>query len=333
MVGGHKNISALLAAFILTLALTVTAGAQSAEGVYHQIDGRLQSRNYNVGNIRVRLLRMPDARPITETFTRPDGQFLFKQLVAGEYIVETFETDKFEATTTRVSVIPPVPPTPQLVLVMIDLPLKPPPGGVAPGTVAADVDLNVPKEALKHYRNGMKALSKEDSARAVEEFQAAIESHPNYYAARLELGRELRLEKRYIEAEQVLQPLAQIAPKHSEGRIERGIVLIALDRRKEAADELRAAVKLEDTSWAAHLYLGWALLEVDAAQAEPQFKRALELDEQKAAKAHLALARLAQEKGQSQLAIKHLEAYLKIAPDAHDAEAARRLAERLRSSQ
>jgi tetratricopeptide (TPR) repeat protein len=286
-----------------------------------------------VGNLRVRLLKMPEGRPITETFTRPDGQFTFKQLPTGDYVVETFETEKFEPTATSVPLFPPNPaaPTSQHAVILVDLSLKPLPGRVAPGVVAADIDIDVPKAALKHYREGMKALSGSDSARAVNEFGEAIKLYPKYYAARLELARELRLQKRFPEAEEALRPLKQIAPKQSEPYIERGIVLLAQGKRGEAADELRVAVQLEETSWAAHLYLGWALLETDGARAEPHFKRALELDEGKAARAHLALARLAQEKGQRGLAVEHLDAYVALAPEASDAEAARKLAGSLRS--
>ena len=92
------------------------------------------------------------------------------------------------------------------------------------------------------------------------------------------------------------------------------------------------AVQREETNWAAHYYLAWALLEGQADEAEPHFNRAIELNEEKAARAHLALARLADGKGQRQLAIKHLDAYLALAPSASDAEMARQLADRLRKS-
>lgn len=332
MHGLMKFFSALLVVSALAPALPCAAGAQS-ERVYHRIDGRLQSRNLDVSNIRVRLLRMPEARPITETFSRRDGQFVFSQLPTGDYAIETLETDRFDATLTPVQLYPPNSnaPSPQNAIVVVDLTLKPPAGKPAPGVVAADVDIDVPKAAVKRYQGGMKFLSENDSEKARSEFKAAIELYPKYYAARLELGRELRLQKQFREAEEVLRQLVQVGPKHSEAHIELGIVLLSLGGRKEAADELRAAVRLEETSWAAHLYLGWALLETDGAQAEEHFKRALELDEQKSARAHLALARLAQERGQSRLAVEHLDAYVKIAPDANDADAARRLADSLRS--
>jgi Tfp pilus assembly protein PilF len=331
MHGLSKLFSALL--FVCALAPSPSVAARAQERVYHRIDGRLQARNLDVSNMRVRLLHMPEGRPITETFTRRDGQFVFSQLPTGDYAVETFETDRFEATLTVVQVYPPSQstPTPQNILVVVELSPKQPEAKPAPGVLAADVDTNVPKAAVKRYQGGMKALSEDDSEKARAEFKAAIELYPKYYAARLELGRELRLRKQFGEAEEVLRQLVQIGPKHSEAHIELGIVLLSLDRRKEAADELNAALGLEETSWAAHLYLGWALLESDGAQAGRHFERALELDGQKAARAHLALARLAQEKGQTRAAIQHLDAYVKIAPDAADADAARRLADSLRS--
>jgi len=177
----------------------------------------------------------------------------------------------------------------------------------------------------------MKKLEKGDSTQAIVELRAAIKIFTSYYAARLELGRELRLRKRFPEALEVVEPLAALAPKRAEPRIEHGIILLALQRRDDAIHQLEAALRLGESSWAAHLYLGWALLEQDEAKAEPHFQRAIEIDEHKAARAHLALARLAETKGQRLLALSHLDAYLALAPNADDAEATRKLAERLRS--
>ncbi|MGH9903482.1 MAG: tetratricopeptide repeat protein, partial [Pyrinomonadaceae bacterium] len=177
----------------------------------------------------------------------------------------------------------------------------------------------------------MKALGDGDSARAVSELQKAVEIYPSYYAARLALGRELRLKKRFREAEEVLGPLVRLAPGRVDPHIEYGIVLLELKRRGEAVGELQKALQLSEANWAAHLYAGWALLETEGERAAHHFRRSLELDERKAARAHLALARLAHERGERQVAVEHLKAYLSLAPDAPDAEATRRLAEQLQS--
>ncbi|HEX8189348.1 MAG TPA: hypothetical protein VF586_13415, partial [Pyrinomonadaceae bacterium] len=97
------------------------------------------------------------------------------------------------------------------------------------------------------------------------------------------------------------------------------------------AGELKQALALDERDWAAHYYLGWALIETDADKAEPHLARALELDERKAARAHLALARIADARGQRLRAILHLDAYVASAPDSADAPGARELADRLRT--
>ncbi len=327
-----------LLAAVLTISRVASAQSASPAGqtgsglVYHRIEGRLQSHGSRVGNVRVRLLKMPDMRPITETFSLPEGHFTFNQVTEGEYIVETSETEQYEPASVNVSVRPLFRDRPSLFNVMVDLTVKIGPKPNSPGVVPADVDVNVPKNAAKHYRAGMKAIDDAKAEEAVTELRAAVEMFPRYYAARLELGRELRLQKRFSEALEVLTPLAGIAPRRADPHIERGIVLLSLERRPEAIEELTVALRLEDSSWAGHLFLGWALLDASADEAEPHFLRALEIDERKAARAHLALARIANARGQRQLALSHLDAYIVLAPDAHDAGEARKLAAQLRSA-
>lgn len=333
MSGAGKLFALIFLCGSVQAAVAVRAQAQVGGGaVYHQLEGRIQHAAARIGSLRVRLLRKPDMRPVGETFSRSEGQFAFSFLIEGEYVVETYETEKFAATETNVSIRPMIRSRSQTFHVTVEVPLKAAPARVAPGVIDADVDLNVPKAALKHYRAGMKAIERGEAARGVEELRAAVVAHPKYYAARLELGRALRAQKRFQEALDALQPLAEIAPKRAEARIENGIVLFALGRFDDAAERLEAALRIEETNWAAHLYLGWTLLERDADKAATHFKRALELDEAKAARAHLSLARLADARGERQLAIQHLDAYLALSPDASDAEAVRKLAQRLRTS-
>lgn len=300
--------------------------------VYHKIDGRMRISNRAATNVRVRLIRGDQHRPVAETFTRSGGEFEFAYVPEGDYLVETLESEDLEATSTAVLIRPFPRERPFIVHVEIDIPEKVNPKRVKPGVLMVDVDLNVPKEALKHYRNGVTALGADKLERAVEEFQLAVKIYPEYYAARVELGRELRAEKRFSEAEEILQPLNRIAPRRAESWIEHGIVLLQLNRRAEAVADLRTATEQEPASWAAHFYLGWALLDERPAEAEPHLKRAIEIDEKMAARAHLALARIADSRNQRKLAIEHLEAYLALQPDASDSQMARQLAELLRKS-
>jgi tetratricopeptide (TPR) repeat protein len=322
---------AFVCAVVATLSFATSTRAQSSDPlVYHKIEGRLRVGNNSASNIHVRLLRDDQQRTIAETFSRSGGEFEFGYLREGVYVVETEATKELEPSSTLVRVEPWPRTKPLIVHVDISITLKEA-TRVAPGLVAADVDLNVPKEALKHYRAAMKALDEEQDERAVSEFGEAIRAYPDYYAARLELGRELRSKKRLAEAEETLRPLLQIAPKHAEAWLQHAVVLLDLGRRVEAADELYKSLALNERDWATHYHLGWALIETEVDKAETHLERALDLDEQKAARAHLALARIADARGQRRQAIAHLEAFIAIAPDSADAPGARRLADHLRS--
>src|SRR5687768_675533 len=119
----------------------------------------------------------------------------------------------------------------------------------------ADVELNVPKKALKHYHAGMQKLGKGDSEKGIAELEKAIEFFPSYYAARLGWARALRFKKRYAEAHAIVESLQQICRKRAVPRIARRISLLSLKRREEDIQELETAARSVDSNWAAHLYL------------------------------------------------------------------------------
>jgi len=195
----------------------------------------------------------------------------------------------------------------------------------------ADVDTKVPGTAAKHYAAALKALESKDSAKAISELKAATDIYPNYYAARLELGREFRTLKRFQEAAETLKSLSQLAPTRAEPHLEYALVLLGLEKKNESVGELRTAIELEDKSWAPHYFLGLALFDSNGAEAEKEFQRAIELNEKKAARAHVALARLSLRKGEQKAALKHLDTYLALEPNAPDAETVRKFADRLRT--
>lgn len=324
---------ARFAVFALLLLLSPARAGQSAGGGAHEVEGRVWARGGGVGQVRVRLLRLPEGRPVAETFTRREGQFRFTHVGEGEYAVETFETEKFEAALKNLSVNPLIRNQPTTFTVSVELSEKAAEGGgkSPPGVASADVDAGVPRKAVEHYLAGAKALREGDSERATAEFKKAIAAHPPYYAARLEYGRELRRLGEAAQAEKVIRPLLDSAPRKIAPRVEYGRVLLALKRRDEAVTHLEEAAGLPGAGWEPHYYLGWALLEIRAGDAETHLRKAIELDEVGAVRARLALARLAHERGQRAAAVAHLEAFLVLSPDSEEAASARALAEKLRA--
>jgi Tfp pilus assembly protein PilF len=325
---------ARFAAFALLLLLSPAVAGQSAGSGPHEVEGRVWFRGGGgVGQVRVRLLRLPENRPVAETYTRREGQFRFTHVAAGEYAVETFETERFEAALQNVSVNPVVRNQPTTFTVSVELSERAAGGGEKspPGVAAADVDAGVPRKAVEHYLTAMKALREDDFERAANEFKKAIAAHTPYYAARLEYGRELRRRGEGVQAEEVLRPLLDTAPRKVAARVEYGRVLLVLKRRDEAVAQLEEAAGLPGAGWEPHYYLGWALLETHADKAETHLRKAIALDEVSAARAHLALARLAHERGQRSAAVAHLDAFLALSPDSQEAPSARALAEKLKA--
>jgi tetratricopeptide (TPR) repeat protein len=320
----------LIAIFALTFT-TFAPMAHAQSSVFHRIEGRVQFRG-PVNDVLVRIYQQGGMVLVEEAFSRGEGQFSFNRIPEGEYVIETLSTDQFAPSSTEVSIRPLDRRRSQIFRVYVQLQPKPPPEKEKTGVITADVDVNVPKDAQKRYRDGLKALGNGLPERAIAELQAAIKIYPNYYAARLELGRELRIQKQFAAAAEALKPLLQLAPKRDEPRVEYGIVLMALEQTDEAINVLRSALQLQETNWVPHLYLGMALIERDAADAEKQLRRAIELNEQKAARAYLSLARLAAARGERQLSIEHLQTFLKLVPDSPDAASVQQLIDRLRAN-
>jgi tetratricopeptide (TPR) repeat protein len=295
----------------------------------NRLEGVLRSGGRDRPVVKVRLILERGMRPVGETISGTDGRFYFDGLLPSDYVLETEETRIFKATTTRLRIYQHTTQEGTKNHVNVTLPLKES-GPVAVGTIAADEDPEVPEAARKRYESGHRSASAGDTNKAIAEFRAAIEAWPAYYGARLNLGKELRRHGRFVEALEALEPLRASAPKKPEPLIEIGIVNMALSKREEAAAALKEAVRLDQASWSAHLYLGYALVDINDEEAEPHFWRALKLNEKEAAKAHLALARLADRYGYTKEALEQLDAYLRVEPNAPEADSVRKLAEKLR---
>lgn len=308
-----------------------TSHAVMCQSGAHQIVGRLIGQQGPYGHIYLRLIRLDGMRVMADAVTQTDGQFTFAQIMEGNYIVEVPETPKFEAASITVEIRTVIKGEGASVRVVIPMVPKSTPALAAnPGaSVPADVDLQVPASARTRYENGVRAEQDGDTGRAVREYREAIRAYPDYYAARMALGRMLRRQKDFHGAIGALEPLRTSAPRHAEPLVEIGIAHLALAERSEAAVVLEQAVALDEQSWAAHLYLGYSLIDVDDVAAEPHFWRALKINAADAAEAHLALARLAHKYGYLKDAVVQLDEYLAAVPNAANAADIRKLREKV----
>ncbi|HQR37113.1 MAG TPA: tetratricopeptide repeat protein [Blastocatellia bacterium] len=311
----------------------VSAHAALLQSGPHRIVGHLIGHGGSFQSIRVRLIREDGNLPVADAVTLADGQFTFSQIMEGNYLVTVDATDQYQAVTISVEIRAIIKSEGTTVRVVVPMTPKEKPALAAPAgaSIPADVDLNVPQAARDHYNDGVRAEEAGQSARSVAAYRDAIRVYPDYYASRLALARELRRQKDFKGALDVLEPLRTIAPKHAEPLIEIGVVKLALAQPNEAASVLTEAIALNEQSWVAHLYLGYSLLGANDEQAESHFWRALKIDPVAAAEAHLALARLAHKYGYPKDAVEQIDAYLAAVPNAPNGPDIRKLREKLAS--
>ena len=183
-----------------------------------------------------------------------------------------------------------------------------------------------PKEAKKNFDNGMKRARENKPEAAVELFQKAIQIFPEYLAALNKLGEQFRIMNKMAEAQASFEKAIAVNPKFALPHINLGLVLVDQKRYDEAITALENGIKLDETFPMAHLKLGEALMSMkppDYDRAEKEMTRALELGKRDFVQVRQSLFNLNLRRQRLDKAAEQLEAYLKEAPDAPDAEQVR----------
>ena len=115
-------------------------------------------------------------------------------------------------------------------------------------------------------------------------------------------------------------------------RLNYGIALLEKRSFTEAEEQLRQALKRNEASPVAHYYLGLTLLSRRSYdEAEKELLRTIELSGDSLSLAHKYLGGLYWRKGDYARAVTELELYLKLSPNAPDAEQIRGTINNLRS--
>ena len=259
------------------------------------------------------------------------GNFAFRGLVTGEYTIvidkekefepyrQTFEIRQYRGT------------PPQLYNLAVRLVLKPT-AIVKPEVVNAEL-VNVPKNALLHYTNAAELAKKNDHPAAIEELKLAIKEHPAFVVAFNELGVQYLKVDQLEDADAAFQSALKIDPDAFPAQLNRGIANVMMKRYGEAVPILRKALKKNDQSAVAHYFLGQSLANLGLFDdAEKELLESLRLGTEEMNEAHRILAIIYMSRGAKKQAAAELEAYLKLAPTAPDAEKLREKIKELKES-
>lgn len=257
------------------------------------------------------------------TYTDNQGQFEFRNLVAGEYAIEV-EADslRYEPVSERVAVFRGTPS-------LVNITLKEKTGGkkfsdsvVSVGEITADV----PGKARKEFERAAKLYKDGKIAESIDHLKLAIEIYPKFLMARNDLGAQLLEQGNLDEAAAELRRAIEIDPKAFNPYLNLGIVLVKKRQFLEAASALKTAVSLSSDSPAASLYLGIALMNLkDLEGAERQLKVAYDLGGTSYSIAFFYLGQVYGQKGDRARAKQAFESYLEREPTAANAPEARKL--------
>jgi tetratricopeptide (TPR) repeat protein len=266
-------------------------------------------------SIRLQTMTKGDRMAMSDEY----GNFAFRGLVSGEYTVVIDKEKDLVPYRQSVEIRQYRGSAPQNYTLNVRLELK----GAAnskPGVLNAEF-ANVPKRALDHYNIAAEQAKKNDHPGAIEELKLAIKEYPSFMLAFNELGVQYLKLNQLENADEAFQGALKITPDAFAALINRGIVNILMKRDGEAVPILRKALKKNDQSAVGHYFLGRALANLGFfEQAEKELLASLELGKEEMKEAHRILAIIYTSRGSKKQAADELEAYLKLAPDAPDAE-------------
>ena len=266
------------------------------------------------------------------TMTDTNGSFTFHRLSPGNYTITIDADENYEAINEPMSIVQAgrsVGSTEEVIPVQIRLKAKT--GGETKAAVVNADLAGVPKPALDLYESALKLSQEGKNKAAIDKLNQAIAAHPSFMLAFNELGVQYQKIGELDKADQALQAALQISPNGFTPLVNHGIVLVRLKRFAEAETDLRDALKQNDQSAIAHFYLGRAVAYLGRFdEAERELNTAITLGGDQMKEAHRYLGAIYHARGDDTRAIAQLETYLRIAPNAEDAESVRQLIKQLK---
>lgn len=196
-----------------------------------------------------------------------------------------------------------------------------------PGTVnAAEAAQNIPKTARKAYEQGLKLQKENQPEKALAQFNLALEQYPEYFQALTERANLSMGRSQLTEAAADFERALQLNSKYVPALRGLGYCQIQQKQFEAAVNNLERAFSLEPNVALTLLLLGYANLSLNRyEQATQSLQQALKLGPESAARAHVYLAEVLAHEQKFKEAADEIRAYLRLKPDAADAQSLRKL--------
>jgi thioredoxin-like negative regulator of GroEL len=320
-----------MATQILLSALLALVSFQTRETSSNSISGHVSNDEHvPLADIRVELLDQLDS-VIRTVKTDGSGLFVFRKLSDGTFQVrvQTSGTN-YVSQTKRVDLARPHgfgAAFEELDFILITD--RKTSSTAKPGVVFVQ---EVPEPARKQYQKGTELLEKSDKRQeAFVALKSAIDIFPQYFDALEMLGTEQVKDSQYEAAIPLLTKALEVNSRAYASCFALGVAQYNLKQFQPAIESFKRAVLLNEKSINANLWLGIALRQTNRPEeAEAYLKRADVLADSKLPDAHWQLALLYNQLKRYKEAADELEKFLKVQPDARDAELIKKLIQRLR---
>ncbi|HMH43345.1 MAG TPA: tetratricopeptide repeat protein [Pyrinomonadaceae bacterium] len=338
----NTNRESVVLLMLLCLPAGVVAQGSGREstgtGGNHVIQGKIffPSGRRAEGNIQVKLQSFGAGE--VSTIADSSGSFTFTSLAPGNYTVVINAGDEYEIANEGVTIDSDLNISRSGIslnsgtrryTVMVTLQVK-----ASNHTKASVVNATlaeVPPEARASYEKALQLAKSGESARAIENLKTALSLYPKFPLALNELGVQYLKIGQANNAVEPLRSATLLSPDAATPKLNLGIALLETQRYNESETQLRNALRITATP-TSHMYLGLTLSHLqNNAEAEKELKAAIETSGDQLTIAHYYLGGLYWKMDDYHRAVDELETYLRLTPDAPDAERVRGTIKQLRS--
>ena len=310
------------------VASTGTGGSHIIKGYVFFPSGRKAD-----GSIEVKL-QCTNAGEIT-VMADTNGSFTFWSLAPANYTIVVNAGENYEIARDSVVIEPemnPINGTSRRYSVMINLQPKFGSNARAKASVVNAALAEVPDEARRLYEKGLESAVAGDTLKAIDELRAAVSLYPGFPLALNELGVQYLKVGQVSKAIAALTSAATLSPDAFAPKLNLGIALLETNRFAEAEKQLREALRLNQSIPTAHMYLGVALAGLhNDPEAESELRNAISSGSSQVGLAHKYLGGIYWKQHNYQQAADELDTYLRLTPNAQDAERVRATIKDLRS--
>lgn len=347
----HGRRQSSLAATLLPALLLITlialpifgqgnGRASTGTGGNHMIQGKIffPSGRRADGTIQVKLTSLNSAE-IT-AIADSSGSFIFAGLSPGNYTIIIDAGAQYEIAHEGVTIDSDPNLSRQGIIlnsgsrrytVMVTLQPKPDPKNNTKAGVINAALAEVPEDARALYQKALDRIKAGDAQRAIEDLKNAVALYPKFPLALNELGVQYLKLGEAAKAVEPLKSASKQSPDAFTPRLNLGIALLEVRQIAEAEAALRGALKISSTP-TAHMYLGLTLVSArrfDEAQVE--LETAISTGGENLAQVHRYLGALYWQKQDFRHAVDEFESYLRLTPNAPDAERVRGTIKELRA--